>query len=210
MLTVGLTGGIACGKSTVAEWIRRQGIPVLDLDQVARQVVAPGEPALAEIGARWPEAVIDGVLDRKKLGALVIVDPGARRELEALTHPRIAERTQQWLAAQAATGATVVVVEAALMVETGSYRRYNKLLVVSAPPTLQRQRLALREGYDPDTVERWLTAQFPLAEKEAVADVVIVNDGSLAELEAHTKAAWARLLTNPTETSPRGGGAPAQ
>lgn len=196
MRTVGLTGGIACGKSTVADLLRARGVPVLDLDRVARDVVAPGEPALAEIAARWPSVVVDGGLDRKALGALVVSDPDVKRALEGITHPRIWERMERWLAEREREGAQVAVVEAALMVETGSFRRYDKLLVVSCPPEVQRARLAAREGYDAATVERWLAAQMPLAAKEAVADVVIHNDTSADVLAARTDAAWREILAN--------------
>lgn len=190
MISVGLTGGIACGKSTVARMLARRGVPVLDLDQVAREVVAPGEPALAEIAARWPEVVREGVLDRKALGAKLVADPAVKRELEAITHPRIWERMERWMAEQQAPA---VVIEAALMVETGSWRRYDRLLVVSCSPALQRARLAAREGYDAATVERWVATQVPLAEKERLADVVIHNDGDEAELARAVDAAWAEV-----------------
>lgn len=193
MRTVGLTGGIACGKSTVAGLLRARGVPVLDLDQVAREVVAPGEPALAEIAARWPHVVRDGALDRKALGAVVVADPEAKRALEAITHPRIWERMEGWLAARAAEGTPVAAVEAALMVETGSWRRYDALLVVSCSPPVQRARLAAREGYDAATVEKWLAAQMPLADKERVATAVIRNDGSAADLAAETARVWEGL-----------------
>ncbi len=185
--TIGLTGGIACGKSTVAAILRDRGVPVLDLDQVARQIVEPGQPALAEIAARWPEVVAEGRLDRRALGAKIVQDPAAKKELESITHPRIWLQMEQWIAAQTAPA---VVIEAALMVETGSYLRYDRLIVVSASPDVQRRRLAAREGYDDATVERWLAAQLPLSEKERVATVVIRNDGDRAALEAEVARIW--------------------
>lgn len=185
--TIGLTGGIACGKSTVAAILRDRGAPVLDLDQVARQIVEPGQPALAEIAARWPEVVVEGRLDRRALGAKIVQDPAAKKELESITHPRIWQQMEQWIAAQSAPA---VVIEAALMVETGSYLRYDRLIVVSASPEVQRRRLAAREGYDNATVERWLAAQLPLSEKERVATVVIRNDGDRAALEAEVGRIW--------------------
>ncbi len=188
--TIGLTGGIACGKSTVAAILRERGVPVLDLDQVARQIVEPGEPALAEIAAHWPEVVVDGRLDRRALGAKIVQDPTVKKELESITHPRIWERMEHWIEAQTAPA---VVIEAALMVETGSYLRYDRLIVVSASPDVQRRRLATREGYDDTTVERWLAAQLPLAEKERVATVVIRNDGDRALLEAEVGRIWPRV-----------------
>ncbi len=193
MKTVGLTGGIGCGKSTVADMLRALGVPVLDLDQVARDVVAPGEPALAAIAARWPTAVVDGRLDRKALGAIVVADASARTALEAITHPRIWERMEEWLAARAAEGAPAAVVEAALMVETGSYRRYDALIVVSCAPAVQAARLAAREGYDAATVAKWQAAQLPLAQKEALADVVIPNDGDVETLRVCVLQSWRKL-----------------
>lgn len=197
MITVGLTGGIACGKSTVARILRELGIPVLDLDEVARTVVAPGSAALGEIAKRWPSVFRDGILDRKALGARIVADDSERQALEAITHPRIWADTEVWLAQQVAP---FVVVEAALMVETGSAGRYDKLLVVSCLPATQRARLAAREGYDANTVDQWLSAQFPLAEKERLADAIIRNDGEPKELPALTRAAWSQL----TEATPTG------
>jgi dephospho-CoA kinase len=196
MRTVGLTGGIACGKSTVADLLRERGVPVLDLDAVAREVVAPGEPALAEIAARWPAVIHDGELDRKALGAVIVADPAARRALEGITHPRIWARMEDWLRQEEREGAPVAVVEAALMVETGSWRRYHALLVVSCSPAVQRARLAAREGYDAATVERWLATQMPLEDKERVATAVIHNDTSRDVLAVALDQAWATILGN--------------
>lgn len=189
MISVGLTGGIACGKSTVAAILRGRGLPVLDLDVVAREVVAPGTPGLAEVAARWPHVVREGVLDRKALGTIVVADPAAKAALEAITHPRIWALMEAWLSAQPAP---IAFVEAALMVETGSWRRYDRLWVVSCAPEIQRRRLAEREGFDAATVDRWIAAQMPLAEKEKAADVVIRNDGDREELEERVAEALRR------------------
>ena len=213
MISVGLTGGIACGKSTVAAILRRRGYPVLDLDDIARVVVAPGSAALAQIAALWPDVVMDGTLDRKALGAIVVADRAARSTLESITHPHIWAAMEEWIAVQqgddslpwAGLPRSIAVmtrpgspppaafIEAALMVETGSYRRYDKLLVVSCSPSVQRQRLATREGWDNATVERWLTTQLPLAEKERVADAIIRNDGEVDALDASIDAALTTL-----------------
>lgn len=190
MRTFGLTGGIACGKSTVAALLRERGVPVLDLDQVARDVVAPGTPGLAAIAARWPAVVVDGALDRKALGRIVVGDPDARRQLEAITHPRIWAAMEAWIADQTAP---LVGVEAALMVETGSYRRYDKLVVVTAAEDVQLARLQAREGYDEATARQWLAVQMPLAEKERVADVVIRNDDGPDALTGEIDRALARI-----------------
>ncbi len=194
MITVGLTGGIACGKSTVARMLRERGVPVLDLDAVAREVVAPGQPALAEIAARWPEVVGPDGLDRKRLGAIVFADADARRALEAVTHPRIWARMEGWLESRRAEGAAAAVVEAALMVETGSWRRYDRLLVVSCAPEVQRARLIARDGSGPGDAEARIAAQMTLAAKERVATAVIRNDAGETELREAVDAAWERIL----------------
>lgn len=192
MITVGLTGGIATGKSAVAKVLRDLGVPVLDLDAVAREVVAPGTPALAEIAARWPDVVVGGTLDRAALGKRVVAAPDERRALEAITHPRIWAAMEAWIARQ---DAPAVVIEAALMVETGSWRRYDRVIVVSCAAATQRARLAARQGYDAATVERWLDAQGPAEEKERIADLIVRNDGSPEELAAVVREGWARLCS---------------
>ena len=191
MRTFGLTGGIACGKSTVAGLLRARGVPVLDLDQVARDVVAPGTTGLAAIAARWPQVVVDGALDRKALGRIVVDDPDARRQLEAITHPRIWAAMEAWIAAQTAPA---VGVEAALMVETGSYRRYDKLVVVTASPEVQLARLQAREAYDAATAQKWLATQMPVTEKVRVADVVIHNDAGPDALQDEIDRALPAIL----------------
>lgn len=193
MLTVGLTGGIACGKSTVARLLRARSVPVLDLDQVARDVVAPGTDGLAAIAERWPSVVHEGRLDRKALGAIIVADPEARRALEAITHPRIWANAHEWLRIQAETGEPVAVVEAALMVETGSWRHYDRLVVVSARRDLQLARLRDREGLTEEAAERWLATQLPLEEKERVAHLVIRNDGDEEALARALDEAWPTL-----------------
>lgn len=174
----------------MAQLFREHGAAVLDLDQVAREVVEPGQPALAEIAARWPEVVVDGRLDRASLGRRVLADPGARRALEAITHPRIWERAEAWIAAQTAP---VCVIEAALMVETGSYVRYDRLVVVTCDPEIQVARLMARNAIDRSSAEKWIATQMPVAEKERVAHHVIRNDGSDEDLRAAVAATWEQL-----------------
>ena len=198
MKTIGLTGGIATGKSTVAKILRDDlGVPVIDADQVAREVVAPGQPALAELAARFGPGVFsaDGALDRKALGALVMGDPAARQDLDRITHPRIRAAIQQKLARLAEAGAPAAAVEAALLVETGAYRLYDALIVVSCAPDTQLQRLMSREGMTLEEARRWTQSQLPLAEKERLGTVVIRNDGDGATLSAAVRAAW-RSLTD--------------
>jgi len=199
MHTVGLTGGIACGKSTVARILQERGVPVIDADQVSRQIVKPGEPALVEIvevfGIRMLQG--DGTLDRKALGALVIGDSEEarreRRKLEVITHPRIFGRIGEMLQALAAEGKPIAVVEAAIMVESGNHRLYSALLVVACSPTVQRKRLMDRQGFDEQTAQKWIDSQMSVAEKVAVADAVVNNDGNRAGLEAEVARAWAEI-----------------
>ncbi|MCB9665548.1 MAG: dephospho-CoA kinase [Alphaproteobacteria bacterium] len=197
MRTFGLTGGIATGKSTVARLLReRHGIPVIDADQVARAVVAPGSPGLAEVVEAFGPDVLedDGRLDRPAMRALIMADPAARRRLEAITHPRIAQGVGEALAALASQGTPLAAVEAALMVESGSWRMYDALVVVSASPETQLARVVDRDGGTRDDAARILAAQLPLADKERVASYVVHNEGSRADLEAEVDrlVAWLR------------------
>ncbi len=194
MRTIGLTGGIATGKSTAARILREQlGVPVVDADQSAREVSAPGSEGLGEIVASFGEGVLDasGALDREALGRVVMADDDARRRLQAITHPRIRAAMLESLMALAQAGHRAAAVEAALLVETGSYKLYDALWVVTCDPATQLARLMARQRIDAEEARRWIDSQLPLAEKEAVATHVIHNDGDLADLEAAVRAAWA-------------------
>ncbi|MFT5681732.1 MAG: dephospho-CoA kinase [Myxococcota bacterium] len=199
MHTVGLTGGIACGKSTVAGILRNRGVPVIDADQVSREIVAPGEPALAEIVAAFGVEMLqaDGTLNRKALGALVMGGSEEarvqRRRLEAITHPRIFGRIGEKLQALAREETPAAVVEAAIMVESGNHRLYSALLVVACSPAVQLKRLMDRQGFDEATAAGWIATQMPIAEKVAVADAVVSNDGDRAALEGEVDRAWAEI-----------------
>jgi dephospho-CoA kinase len=179
--TFGLTGGVGCGKSTVARLLReRHGIPVVDADEIAREVVAPGTPGLAAIVDAFGPEVLDGsgALDRARMRARVMADADARRRLEAITHPRIFEAMGARLQALAAEGHPVVGVEAALMVETGSWRMYDDLVVVTCTPDTQVRRVVARDGVDEAQARAVLAAQLATAEKERVATYVVHNDGA--------------------------------
>ena len=186
MRTFGLTGGIGSGKSTVARWLREAGIPVLDADVVAREVVAPGEPALDAIVQAFGATIClpDGSLDRAALRARIAADSTARRTLEAITHPAIFLRIAQARQAAEAGGTALFGVEAALMVETGSWRLYDRLVVVAASPDRQRARVAARDGSDPAAIDGLIAAQATLEQRLAVAHHVVWNDGSEADLRA--------------------------
>lgn len=184
-IVIGLTGGIASGKSAVAARLRQRGAAVIDADELARLVVAPGQPALAEIAARFGAEMIDGdgSLDRKRLGAVVFADPAARKDLERITHPRIAAAGQAEIARHAAAGARVVFYEAPLIVENGLYRAMAALIVVAVPPEVQLARLMGRDGSSEEAARARIAAQLPLAKKLEVATWVIENSGDVAALD---------------------------
>ena len=181
---IGLTGGIASGKSTVAGMLAERGAAVIDADQLARKVVEPGQPALAELVARFGAAILtaDGQLDRKRLGAIAFSDEAARADLNRITHPRIAAASAQAIAAWADAGANVVFYEAALLVENRTYTSLSGLIVVGAPDEVQVSRVMVRDGLTADEARARIAAQLPLAQKTAVATWVIENSGDLDAL----------------------------
>jgi len=195
-LLVGLTGGIATGKSTVSEIFRRLGCEVIDADLLAREVVEPGEPAFAEIVAEFGPDVLgpDGRLDRKRLGAVVFADPARRRRLEAITHPRIrikfAERLQE-LIARGFAG--LVIFDAPVMIESGNYTHMDRLVVVATDPATQRARAVGRDG-DRADVERRIASQMPIAEKAKLADYVVDNSGTPEATAEQVRRVHAALL----------------
>jgi dephospho-CoA kinase len=181
----GLTGGIGAGKSTVAGLFAARGLPVVDADALAREVVAPGGPAHADVAAAWPEVIAaDGGVDRQRLRGIVFADPAARARLEAITHPRIAAAAEARLAALAADGHRLALYEATLLVETGRWRDFDGLIVVTTSPQTQISRAMARDGLTRAEVEARMRAQLPTEEKVRVATHVIDNDGARAASEA--------------------------
>src|SRR5512138_2614206 len=151
MRVVGLTGGIATGKSTFSEALRARGVPVVDADALARAAVAPGSPALAEIARAFGAAVLapDGGLDRKRMAALVFADPEARRRLEAITHPAVRQAMAEETTRLAAAGHDLAFYDTPLLFEVGLDRTLDCVVVVWAPPAVQRARLGTRDGLGP-------------------------------------------------------------
>lgn len=182
-LLFGLTGGIACGKSAVAARFREQGVQVIDADQVARQVVAPGTSGLAEVVKLFGEDILrpDGTLDRAKLGAIVFDDDDKRRALNRVLHPRIAARTMELATELHARGERLACYEASLLVENGLADAFRPLVVVSASEEAQIARITARDGLSEDEARARIRAQMPVTEKVKVADHVIDTSGSLAE-----------------------------
>ncbi len=181
---LGLTGGIGTGKSTVARLFASRGVPVVDADALAREVVAPGQPALAEIAAAWPEVVgPDATLDRKRLGDIVFADPTARARLETIIHPHIQALGAARLGALADAGHRLALYEAALLVEGGRWRDFDGLIVVTASEATQIARARSRDGLSQAEAEARIRAQLPTADKVRRATFVIDNDGDLAATE---------------------------
>ena len=196
-LLVGLTGGIASGKSTVSRQLAELGCPVIDADLLAREVVAPEEPAWREIVETFGREVLrpDQTLDRARLGAIVFADPEKRRRLEAITHPAIQARRQARLDALAARGFDgLVVQDAALLIEAGGAAHVDRLVVVYATREAQLERLRRRDGLDRTEAERRLASQMPLAEKVRLAHYVIDSSDSPEETAAQVRAVHAALV----------------
>jgi dephospho-CoA kinase len=182
---IGLTGNIGSGKSTVGRMFAARGIPVIDADDLLREVQAPGQPAHAEIAAAWPEAVApDGAIDRKRLGKIVFADPAARGRLEAITHPRIQALSRARTAALAEAGHALVIYEASLLVESGRHEDLDGLIVVTVSPATQLARVLARDGVREEDARARMRAQLPQEDKVRVATHVIDNDGDLAATEA--------------------------
>jgi dephospho-CoA kinase len=197
---VAVTGGIGSGKSTVTARFAERGCPVIDADRVAREVVEPGEPALAELSEHFGGQVIrsDGSLDRAAMAGIVFADPDARAELERITHPRVAARMAARIAElDAEPGARperLVVVDHPLLVEIGQAGRFDAVVVVLAPEDVRLQRLADERGMDPEDVRARMAAQATDAERRAVATHVVDNGGDLATLLAQVDRIHADLL----------------
>lgn len=200
---IGLTGGIACGKSTVSALLAARGASIVDADRLAREVVAPGSPGLAALVAAFGPGITGpgGALDRAALGARVFADPAARARLETITHPLIAALSLERLQAARASGAPLVVYDAALLFESGRADAFRPVVVVTAPRAIQRDRLMQRDGLDAAAADARIDSQMPVADKAARADHVIDNGQSLAHTEAQVAALW-QEWTRPCTPAP--------
>ena len=197
MLRVGLTGGIASGKSTVARAFGEMGAHVLDADRIARDLVTPGSPALALIVEAFGKEVLlpDGTLNRAALGAVVFADAGKRRILEGILHPLIlAEIDRRIGELERADPQGLAVVEAALILELGRQERFDAIVVVWAEEEQQRLRMMLRDELSAEEAGRRLAAQMPLAEKRRRADLVVDNSRDLAACRADAERVYGELL----------------
>ena len=181
MLRVGLTGGIACGKSEVVRRLSAAGLPTLDLDRVAHGLMAPGQPGTAAVVEAFGPAVRapDGAIDRRALGALVFADPGARQRLNGILHPRIRAEEDRRAQSLGARPGSLLITDAALLVETGSHLRFDRLVVVHCPPEQQVARLRARDGLTEQAAQARLAAQMPIATKVRFAHLAIDASGTI-------------------------------
>lgn len=182
MLKVGLTGSIAVGKSFVGKVLNELGCSTLDADLTAREVVAPHTTGWQQIVENFGETILnpDSTLDRVKLGDIVFADEQKRLLLNSIVHPLVFAAQDKWLLAQSEANAKIAVIEAALLIESGGYLRFDKLIVVWCEPGQQLARLMARNGLTPDAAERRISAQMPQNEKKRLADFLIDSSNGFA------------------------------
>jgi dephospho-CoA kinase len=195
VLLVALTGNIASGKSEVARILAELGATVIDADELAREVVRPGMPALKAIADRWGKDVLqsDGSLDRAALRAIVFADPAEREALNAIVHPEVRKRRNHLIAQARARGDTAVVAAIPLLFETGLEGEFDAVILVDAPDEVRLSRLMERNGMDATEARRMMDAQMPAATKRRRSHVVIENDSDLEALTRAVKRAWTDL-----------------
>jgi dephospho-CoA kinase len=205
MLRIGLTGGIACGKSRVRRRFAAAGFATLDLDAVGHEVIAPGGTAYADVVAAFGREILaaDGTVDRKVLGARVFADAEARAQLNALVHPRVRDAEARRAAEEEARGTRAMVTDAALLVEAGLHLRFHRLVVVDCEGGEQLRRLVARDRLDEASARARIAAQMPAAEKRRFAHLVVDASGGLPETDAHADAVAAELARLAEHPPPR-------
>lgn len=195
MKLVGLTGGIASGKSTVAKILERLGAAIVNADVLAREVVEPDQEAWKDIVARFGPVVLqpDQTLDRQKLRTVIFNDPDARKELEAIIHPRVRALAEQRIREHGAAGFAIVVYEVPLLFEAKIHEWLRPVILVACDIDTQRRRLEQRDQIDSAAAQKIIDAQMSLAEKRRLADYVIENNGSLSDLERQVREVLAKI-----------------
>ncbi|KGK42532.1 hypothetical protein LH51_06240 [Nitrincola sp. A-D6] len=195
MLTVGLTGGIGSGKSAASRLFEQLGVAVIDADQVARDVVAPDEPALMAIQAEFGKEALDntGQLNRRWLRQQVFDHPDKRHWLEALLHPLIRQQILDWLASRQQE--SYVILASPLLLETDQHLLTQAVIVVDLPENLQLQRSCMRDAMTTDAAGKIIAAQMPRQQRVESADYILDNSGSLTSLEAQVNALHQQLIT---------------
>jgi dephospho-CoA kinase len=206
MINVGLTGSIAVGKTFVCNVLRELGCYVLDADATAREVVGKGSPVLAELVERFGGSILlaDGSLDRKRLGSMVFGDKEKLAALNSIVHPPVIARQTEWLREIEAKDAdAIAVIDAALMIESGNYKRFDKLIVVWCEPDIQFARLKKRDELSDEEARRRIASQMPQDEKKKFADILIDTSGTPEDTRRRTTEVFhelRRLNTNEKDT----------
>ena len=196
MLIVGLTGGVASGKTTVSKVLKEEGAYIIDADQIARELVQPHQPAWNELRRAFGQEILqeDGSIHRKKLANRIFADPKQRERLNQILHPRIKEEMDRRVKEIAQKDSeAIVVIDAPLLIELGVHREMDKLIVVISTQTQQIERLEDRDGTRPEEALRILSSQMPLEEKLKFADFVIQNEGSLQKMKKRAKEVFKEL-----------------
>lgn len=193
---IGLTGGIATGKSSVASFFQARGAVVIDADQLAREAVEPGSRGLAEVAAAFGGGVLtaDGRLDRRRLGEIVFSDSARRSRLEGILHPEIRRLAEERIACAARAGQRVLFYMAPLLLEAGVTDRVDEVWVVTVRPEVQLERLMRRDGISREEAQRIIDSQMPLAEKESYGRIVIDNSGTPEETSRQLAGIWSREI----------------
>ncbi len=197
MLRVALTGGIATGKSYCLGRFAALSVPVIDADQLARAVVAPGSRALSDVAARFGASILlpDGSLNRGALGHLVFRDRAARADLEAIIHPEVYRRIGEWFASLT-PGTRLAIADIPLLFETGHHHDFDRVIVTACDPAEQRRRLVSRDGLTDSEARARLDAQWPTEEKAARGDYVIRTDGAISDTDAQVKRVYELLIVD--------------
>ncbi|MGV0384907.1 dephospho-CoA kinase [Corynebacterium sp. 22_2729] len=191
MITIGLTGGIGSGKSTVSSRLAELGAFIVDADLVAREIVEPGQPALAELAEAFDGVLNpDGTLNRAELARQAFATPEATKKLNAITHPRIRARTEELFKQGRESGAEVLVYDMPLLIENGEVNKVDHVLVVDAPDELRIERLVQHRGLDEDDARRRIAAQIDRETRLSAADTVLDNSGSLEDLLTQVDGFW--------------------
>ena len=196
MLRVGLTGGIATGKSTVGRMFVELGCHLIDSDNITHQLLEPGQKVHVAVVQAFGDDILapDGTINRKILGEIVFNDPQARRKLNSLVHPAVVQRQQEWLMElEARDPQGIAIVDAALMIEAETYKNYDKVIVVACPPEEQRRRLRQRSGLSKEQIETRIRSQMPLEEKMKYADYLIDTSGSLEATRREVEHVYGEL-----------------
>ena len=200
MKVFGLTGGIACGKGTVAGMFAQLGAAVIDADDVAHEVIAPDKPAWREVVESFGESILrpDRTIDRQKLADIVFADAAARRRLNAITHPMITQEIQTRLADLARSGCEIAIVEAALIGEGKADSGFDEIIVVYANPSAQIARLTDRDGLAEQQARKRIETQVPTDEKRTLAKYVIDNSGGIEQTREQVNILWRELTRTPS------------